>query len=145
MSASLPKPKLFAAVAAHRDDAELDAVAVAVHEREHPGQQGRVDVAQRATELFHRDDAHDRTEGESQHFTPAGGAQGDGGGILIVPVPRHGGGRLIEQQGRRARGEFSVVLEPRDGFRDAFEQHSDELRARQHLREPVPSTRGVAQ
>ena len=137
--------ELATAVAAEGDDAELDAVAPAMAERKRAGEQGGGDVAETLAELLDGDHAEDAREGQPEHLATPGGPQGERRGIHVVGMARDGRRRLVEEVGKRARAQFAVGLKPGGRLRDALEQHPDEARAREHMRQPVGGARGVAQ
>ena len=137
--------ELGSAVAAHRDDRELDAVAVPVRERQHSGEKGRRHVAQGPPELVDSHDVEDARESEAQHLTPAGRAQGfrPGLDVSVVAVDRRP--CLVEQRLERARPQLVFVLEPRSALGNALEQPAHVARRREHTRQPLRRTARVTQ
>jgi hypothetical protein len=104
------EPNPSSAVPAHRDDAELDAVAEPVHEGHGAAQHGRGDVGEREPDLVDSRHAEDGPERCAQHLPPAGGAQRECRCGFVTVVPRDRGSRLLEQQLQRAGPQLLLVL-----------------------------------
>ena len=140
-----PESQLASPVPPHRDDAELDSVAVVVHEGERAGQHGRRDVGEGASDLLDGGHAQDGAERSAEHLAASCRAQSKGRGFHVPFVTCDDRARLFEERGKRPGLEVFIILEPGRGLRNTLEDIADELRGRQHLGEPLGCTRRVAQ